>query len=156
MRKVWTYETCREEALKYKLRTEFMKNCPGAYNFARTNRWLDKFFDKPPVKKSAWTESSCREEAKKYMTRTEFKKGCASAYAQASKLGWLKEYDWFVHPEPHNKKWTYETCMEEARKYKSITEFHKGCNRAYAVARQNNWMKEYVWFACTRRQEKRN
>ena len=28
-------------------------------------------------------------------------------------------------------KWNYETCLEEAKKYNSVTEFHKGSKGAY-------------------------
>lgn len=151
MRKVWTYETCREEALKYKLRTEFMKNCPGAYNFARTNRWLDKFFDKPPVRKTAWTYETCREEAKKYKTKTEFGRGRPQAYNVAMKNKWMRDYDWFKRPEAHNKKWTYETCMEEAKKYERVTYFEKGSSGAFQAAQKNGWIKDYDWLAKNRR-----
>lgn len=46
--------------------------------------------------------------------------------------------------------------MEEARKYKSITEFYKGCHQAYAVARQNNWIDEYEWLAKNKKKETGN
>ena len=147
MRKVWTYETCREEALKYKLRTEFLKNCPGAYNFARTNRWLDKFFGKPPVKKSVWTYETCMEEAKKYKTKTEFGRGRPQAYYVARKNNWMRDYDWFKRPEAHNKKWTYEICMEESKKYTRRSEFKKGSSGAFQAAENNGWIGDYDWLA---------
>ena len=40
----WNKETCFEEAQKYKTRTEFSKNCSGAYHVAIKNKWLDDFF----------------------------------------------------------------------------------------------------------------
>jgi len=48
----WTYEKCKEEALKYKHKTEFQKNSSGAYNSAYKNKWLNKIcshmiFNKP-------------------------------------------------------------------------------------------------------------
>ena len=43
-------------------------------------------------------------------------------------------------------KWNKETCYEEAKKYSTRTEFQKGCGRAYAVARQNKWLDDYIWF----------
>lgn len=42
--------------------------------------------------------------------------------------------------------WTYETCWEEAKKYHSRWEFSKGSAGAYIVAKNNNWLDNYVWF----------
>ena len=44
------------------------------------------------------------------------------------------------------KKWTYEKCYEEAKKYSTITEFQKGGGGAYFKARKNGWLKNYYWF----------
>jgi len=38
----WTYEKCKEEALKYKHRTDFRKGSGGAFNSARRNDWYEK------------------------------------------------------------------------------------------------------------------
>lgn len=43
------------------------------------------------------------------------------------------------------KKWTYETCYEEAKNYKELKEFRKKSNVAYGVALKNNWLDNYVW-----------
>jgi predicted GIY-YIG superfamily endonuclease len=37
----WTFERCKVEALKYKLRIDFCKNSGSAYNKAAKNKWLD-------------------------------------------------------------------------------------------------------------------
>lgn len=48
----WNYNTCKEEALKYKKRWEFGKNCKRAYNHSLKNvneegiKWIDVFFPK--------------------------------------------------------------------------------------------------------------
>ena len=42
-------------------------------------------------------------------------------------------------------KWTYETCMEESKKYKSKKEFYISCNGAYKVACKNGWLNDYTW-----------
>ena len=42
----WTYETCYEEAKKYKSRKEFCDNAHTAYDVARKNGWLDELFPK--------------------------------------------------------------------------------------------------------------
>ena len=92
--------------------------------------------------KTKWNKETCYEEAKKYSTRSEFKKGCDRAYNVACKNGWIDDYDWFKRPIVYNKKWTYETCYEEAKKYSTRNEFKKGCGSAYNVACKNGWMDE--------------
>ena len=42
-------------------------------------------------------------------------------------------------------KWTKKTCIKEAKKYKTRSEFKKGNISAYQVARKNDWLKEYEW-----------
>lgn len=39
----WTasFERCRQEALKYKYRVDFLKGSPGAYQACRRKRWLN-------------------------------------------------------------------------------------------------------------------
>ena len=93
-----------------------------------------------------WNKETCYEEAKKYSTRTEFYKGCGSAYAVAWKNKWLDDYDWFKRPVVYNKKWSYETCYIEAKKYKTKREFKKECSGAYTVACKNKWIDDYIWF----------
>lgn len=41
---------------------------------------------------------------------------------------------------------TYENCFQEAKKYTTRTAFQKGCGRAYYVAWENKWLKDYSWF----------
>ncbi len=38
----WTKEKCHEEALKYKTKVEFSKNCSSAYSISYTNKWLEE------------------------------------------------------------------------------------------------------------------
>ena len=44
------------------------------------------------------------------------------------------------------KKWTYEICYEEAKKYSSATEFLRASHGAYNSAWRNKWLKDYTWF----------
>jgi len=44
------------------------------------------------------------------------------------------------------RKWTYEKCQEEAKKYKTKTEFQKGNPGAYVFARKNGFLKSFEWF----------
>ena len=65
----------------------------------------------------------------------------------ARKRDWLHEYTWLIKEpvEPYNKKWKYDTCYAEAKKYKTRSAFNKGCSGAYDVARRNGWLVDYTW-----------
>ena len=43
-------------------------------------------------------------------------------------------------------KWNRKSCYEEAKKYKSATEFLIANGSAYDAARRNGWLKDYDWF----------
>ena len=40
----WTFDTCKEEALKYNKRGEFALNSPSAYKVSKKNNWLNAFY----------------------------------------------------------------------------------------------------------------
>ncbi|MBO7467046.1 MAG: hypothetical protein J6T94_05135 [Bacteroidaceae bacterium] len=46
----------------------------------------------------------------------------------------------------YKNKWTKKTCYEEAKKYKTRSEFAKKAPGAYFAARKNKWLDEYTWF----------
>ena len=247
----WGKERCYNEALKYKSRTEFGDNSPGAYHAAKTNGWIEDYtwFSKPIHDKDTycvyvyehaktntvyvgitfhikqrhfehkngklkngvrhydtvakyfrsigeklpepriirdkltaeqaqyfedyyinyyresgitvlnaikagslggtvvvWTKEACHNEAKKYKSRIAFARKNPAAYSAAWKSGWLQDYTWFERPKNPNKKWDYETCFQEAKKYKTKKEFHDGSAGAYAIAWKNGWLSEYDWF----------
>lgn len=150
----WTEETCYEEAKKYSTRVQFQRGCSPAYNKAKMNGWLDRYYwiATPRIGDYKWNEKSCFEEAQKYSTRKAFQIGNYSAYDKARKRGWLKNYTWFANGHKiegeKRQKWDYESCYEEAKKYKSRKDFQygKGSGAAYKAARENNWLKDYTWF----------
>ena len=46
----------------------------------------------------------------------------------------------------NNGKWNEQTCYQEAQKYKSRSEFEKGCETAYKVALKKGLLDNYIWF----------
>ena len=44
----------------------------------------------------------------------------------------------------NNGKWNRNACYKEALKYKSCSEFEKANGSAYAAARRNGWIKDYI------------
>ena len=149
-RSIWTYEKCYEEALKYKTRSEFSKACSSAYIVAKENGWLREYIW-IEIKRGKWNYDTCLELAQKCKTRSEFEEQSQSAYDVARRNGWLKDYIWLVdgHKKYGDEKriWDYDSCLLEAKKYATKTEFQRNSAGAYNVARKNNWMRDYIWFA---------
>lgn len=141
----WNYESCFEEAKKYKKRSVFQKESSGAYQVALKNGWLDDYTWLPKVKDL--TRETCYEEAKKYKSRSEFYKKSCSAYNVALKNGWIDDYTWFKKVN----NWTKESCYEEAKKYASRLEFQKVNCSAYTKAYRNGWLDDYTWFEINRK-----
>jgi hypothetical protein len=51
------------------------------------------------------------------------------------------------------KRYTYEMCMEIARKCKTPTEFRRANPSARNVALKHGWMKDYTWFVDGRKNQ---
>ena len=142
----WTFEKCKEEALKYQTRTDFQYKSKGAYLKAYKNGWLDIICNHmEEIKKinGYWTFEKCKEEALKYQTRCEFTKGSSSAYHKAHKNNWLNII--CSHMKEIKKPsgyWTFDRCQEEASKYNTRTDFRKACRGTYKRCYENNWLDE--------------
>lgn len=48
-----------------------------------------------------------------------------------------------------HKKWNKEKCFEEAKKYKTRSEFQKNAGQAYYLSIANNWIDEMTWLPKT-------
>ena len=142
----WTYERCFAEAKKYKFKADFKKNAAGAYDAAKDKGWLAEYTWLGSRSLTKWTYETCFEEAKKYRSRSAFGKMAGVAYKVALKNKWLDDYDWFVSERKPEGYWTYETCYEEAKKYKKRGEFAISAGTAYNTARRNGWLDDYKWF----------
>ena len=94
----WTYETCRDEAKKYKTKVEFQQGSSGAFKYAYNNGIIKDFdwFEELKKPNGYWTKERCEEESRKYQTKKEFLKGCSAAHHAAVVNGWLDDYDWLI------------------------------------------------------------
>ena len=135
----WTKKTCHNEAMKYKTRGDFAKFNGSAYDVARRNGWLNDYtwFEEMQKPSGYWEDyDNCYNAAKECKTKTEFIKKYGAAWAQSRKRGWQNYYVWFNEVEKiaWNKKWDYDTVLEEAKKYKTRKEFGTKAHGAYKVA----------------------
>lgn len=147
----WNYDRCKEEAMKYVFLMDFRNNSQRAYQVAKAKGWIKDYswLKRQLSPKGYWDNyDNCFQEAKKYDSRISLYHGCHAAYESARKNKWLDDYFWFKYKKQKPKGyWVYETCFEEAKKYKSRKEFSDKCNRAYLVSLTNGWINDYFWFS---------
>ena len=144
----WTYEACYEEAKKYKTRTEFHDNNCVAYKIACKNKWINDYtwFVNKRKPNGYWNDyDKCYEEAKKYKSRCEFQYGHGNAYEWAKKNNWLDDYNWFDGGRVKKGTWTYDNCLNEAKKCSSRVEFATKHSGAYDAAITNGWIDDWEW-----------
>lgn len=141
---IWTYETIRDEALKYKTRGEFQNKSGRAYAVAIKNGWLDSFCKHMIEAKHPngyWTFDRTREEALKYNNKSDFSKNSNKAYNAAKRNGWLLDICAHMNDgKKPNGYWTLDNVRIEALKYKSRSEFKRNSASAYSYALKNNWL----------------
>ena len=142
-------EICIEEAKKYKTRSEWGKKSAGSYLAAKRNGWFDECTShmiRDRVKSGHWyVKENCIEEAKKYKTRTEWSKKSNTSYNFARKHDWFDECTvHMVSKRVKNGYWTKERCIEEAKKYKTRTEWQKNSSSSYGAARKHDWFDECI------------
>lgn len=90
----FTFEMCKEIALKYDNKTDFRKYDTVAYSKSVKNHWVDQICSHMKVKKVTkghWTFENCKNEALKYNTRYEFAKNKSWCYQIALRNNWLDD-----------------------------------------------------------------
>jgi len=142
----WTYDKCKEEALKYKTTNEFKLNSVGAYGSSKRNGWMVKIcLHMIQKKNSSYWENieNCKNEASKYKNRGEFKSKSNLSFKISRKNGWLNIVSPLtnVNAAPNNY-WIYERCKKEALKYSTRSEFKRKSIGAYAACLRNKWDDE--------------
>ena len=143
---MWTKNRCREEALKYTTRNDFLKNSASAYRTAQREGWLEEvcegllYVQKPA---GYWTKSRCHSLSKKFQHRNDFYKNEPSAYRAAQRNGWLDDIcshmTYQVLPRHY---WTKALVAKEALKYSSRKDFDNAPNGAYSAAQANGWLDD--------------
>ena len=132
--KMWTLETCKKDALKYKSKSEWQDKSKGAYWAACTNKWLNEccnHMKRPKHWRLTWTLELCKADALKYKTRTEWQKK-SSGYKAARKNNWLDQC--CAHMKILHQVWTLEDCKKDALKYKTRTEWARKSKGKYLSA----------------------
>ena len=142
----WTYELCKQQALKYTSRGAFEENESGCYKAAvRLGIYEEICSHMNYIKlpNHFLTKEKCSEIAKLYKSRKEFSDSNGGAYNKSLKNGWLDEV--CQHMEVRKKKhghWDKENCKIEAFKYSTRGEFNKYSASCYGAAKKNGWLDE--------------
>ena len=144
----WTYDRCKEEALKYDRATDFKDHASGAYKSAKKNEWYENisshFIIHHPSSTSDWTYEKCKEEALKYKNYTEFLTHSPQAYRRSMKKKWYNEITshfirQYGRQNSKNPRWTYEVCEELTLEYDDLQKFRKENKLAAQAIWRNNW-----------------
>ncbi|MEO4005017.1 hypothetical protein [Flavobacterium sp. CAU 1735] len=90
--KIWTLDKCKNEALKYNNRSDFVRYSCSAYHRAIKDGYLDQICTHMTSRWKPyrfWSFDQCQKEALKYKTKIEFKTNNSSAYSLSLKRGWI-------------------------------------------------------------------
>lgn len=142
----WTFEKCRDEALKCKTKTEFNKKFPGGYDKACRESWLsDICSHMVEIKKSNnyYTFEVCKELVSKYTSFKTFRLENSVAYSVILLNLWEEDmYSNLSFDRKPNGYWTFERCMEAAKTCSSSKEYRKMYSTAYNKVCKNGWCDE--------------
>jgi hypothetical protein len=83
----WTYKNCKEEALKYKTKIEWLRKSPGSYRKSQREKWIEKLSQH--MKSRLWTLEKSKIEALKYKTKKKWSNSSHSSYAAACRNNWI-------------------------------------------------------------------
>lgn len=95
------------------------------------------------MRSKEYTLGELKELAKNCFNRTEFKTEYYSAYRYALKHKILGEL--FEKNKTEHRRWTYENCANESKKYKYFDEFRINSQSAYTTATHNGWINDFTW-----------
>jgi predicted GIY-YIG superfamily endonuclease len=89
-----------------------------------------------------WSKEQCLSEALKFKSRKEWSKKSSRSYCVALKHEWFLDcVKHMKRPSVHNKKWTLETCQNEALKYEKRSDWYLKSRSSYITAVRNKWIK---------------
>lgn len=90
-----------------------------------------------------WTLGACAKEAKKHNSIKEWQIGSAGSYNAAFAKGWLDKCCTHMERKLFPKNyWTLEHCMQDARQYKTKSEWCSAKRSGYSIASKNGWLKK--------------
>lgn len=116
----WTYERCKEEAIKYKNITELENNCISAYNTIIRNNWRTSLCGHMQTI-NIWNYENCKKEALKYNTRSELEKNVGGAYNSIRRNNWWELLDHMAIIGSRKKRMIYAYEFSDNHVYIGLT-----------------------------------
>jgi len=143
----WTREKCLSQARKFKTVADWSRGCSGSRSSAQDNGWVQECsahmtYEVRPD--GYWTKEKVLVEARKYDTKKEWRASCKGSFRKAQDNKKLYE-EAVAHMTPLKKPsnyWNEETCMENAKKYKTKKDWYKGNVYAFQLSQKKGWYKE--------------
>lgn len=160
--KIWTVKSAMECASNYINKTELRENKPGCYEFLFKNKLLDEVFKTKVIRNSEsrifnTTIEECIEKAVLCKTWSEFVRHYTKYANYCKRKGMveiIKDKIKEINPqyELNVKKFGVKDkeiikikCLETAKKCKTKYEFRTNYRSEYYSARDNGWLKSYIW-----------
>ncbi len=146
-RNYWSKEKCHIEALKFDIKERWKKGHPQSYQAAQRNGWVKELtqhmveLTKP---NGYWTKERCIENAKKFTNITDWSTANSTPVTNARANGWYDECTaHMVRVNKPNGYWiNKERCIEEAKKYKTVSDWAKYSSASYSQSKKNGWIYE--------------
>lgn len=89
----WTFETCLQEAKKYKWKSDWARKSPGSYLASQRHGWfsaIKTLFKPKPRPASVWTHDRCAERARMFKSVSEWQYNAGDVSYQTARInGWL-------------------------------------------------------------------
>jgi superfamily II DNA or RNA helicase len=135
-----TKEECIENARKYNSLQEWKKNDKTIWGYSKNKKWYNECVSH--FKKQIRTKEECIEDAKKYKTIKEWSENSPKIHGYSKSKDWYNECTdemirtWIKSPR------TKEECIEDAKKYKTSSEWKQNSRKVYGYAVRKEWLKE--------------
>ena len=139
----WTLNKCKQEAFKYKTRTEWRINSGSSYKRALENNWLNeccKHMTQDYKIKGYRTFDKCKEVALKFNSKIEFMNTSPAFYKACYINGWLDEL--CKHMIVKTKSHSLESIKKTSLLCKTKKEFYKKFPSEYDWCLRNKKTKE--------------
>ena len=144
----WTLNKCLIDAQKYKTKSDWRYSpVPNGFTVAKRNGWLEKCCAHMTLVKKPngyWNVyENCIKDAALHANLGSWEKHSPAAVAVARKNKWLNSCLAHMEPSaPCNLKWTKDLIFEDARRYRTISEWREASAGAYNAAHRTKILKE--------------
>ena len=155
--KKWNKKNVMESALKYKTKSEWYLGDHRAYAAAKSSGWF-KEATAHMIPQFRITPEHIREVAARYTDLDKFTSENPSLKTVASRLGIYHEVTAHMprkivkgrikaRPKVYRFKWTYELCKQDAKRFKTRTEWARGNQSAYHAARRMGVLNDFFAYS---------